>query len=344
MDAILAYDLTKQYENCLGLNGLNLQVPQGEIFGCIGERGCGKTTLLRLLSGLCKPTRGECTVMGYSPSVESGRLHTVTGVVLDTARLYGHMTLSANLSFFAGLNGISASDALDRASFLMHKLDIFEGRDVPADKLSTSVARRASLARALMHRPKLLLMDDLAEGMDHEATEAIRSLLWELEEEEGMTVLLCTQNPFYAQRICHRFAILREGALAARGDLESLRKAVGLKYKAVLRFLPESPVPENFVFEEGSWQKEISSEREMPELVSQAVAKGAKICEAKVLQPTLWEIYRQYLATGLRREEAEDGTENTVPGGPQGQGADAVSQTAADSEPAPEQESEVQHN
>ena len=73
MDAVVAYDLTKEYEGQVALSGLNLQVPQGEAFACVGERGCGKTTLVRLLSGLCRPTSGECTVLGLSPSHEPQR-------------------------------------------------------------------------------------------------------------------------------------------------------------------------------------------------------------------------------------------------------------------------------
>ena len=79
MDAIVAYDLSKQYGERIALCGLNLQIPQGSIFACVGGEQSGKTTMVRLLSGLCRPTMGECTVMGYSPGVEPERLHTVTG-------------------------------------------------------------------------------------------------------------------------------------------------------------------------------------------------------------------------------------------------------------------------
>ena len=124
MDAVVAYDLTKEYEGQAALSGLNLQVPQGEAFACVGERGCGKTTLVRLLSGLCRPTSGECTVLGLSPSHEPQRLHSVAGTVLDSAHLYTGMTLYENLHFFAGLHGLDDNDALERSSFLLHKLDI----------------------------------------------------------------------------------------------------------------------------------------------------------------------------------------------------------------------------
>ena len=112
MDAIAAYDLTKEYGELTVLEGLNLQVPQGTAFACVGEKGCGKTTLVRLLSGLARPTAGECTVMGLSPIYEPQKLHSVAGTVLDSARLYTGMTLYENLRFFAGLHGLDENDAL----------------------------------------------------------------------------------------------------------------------------------------------------------------------------------------------------------------------------------------
>ena len=102
MDAIVTYDLTKEYGGRPVLESLNLQVPQGQAFACVGQRGWGKTTLIRLLSGLANPTSGECTVLGLSPTYEPQRLHAIAGTVLDSARLYAKMTLWENLRFFCG--------------------------------------------------------------------------------------------------------------------------------------------------------------------------------------------------------------------------------------------------
>ena len=224
MDAVVAYDLTKEYEGQAALSGLNLQVPQGEAFACVGVRGCGKTTLVRLLSGLCRPTSGECTVLGLSPSHEPQRLHSVAGTVLDSAHLYTGMTLYENLHFFAGLHGLDDNDALERSSFLLHKLDIWEGRDLPVEKLSTGVVRRASLARALMHSPKVLLVDDSAGGLDQETAQATRELLTYVAAEEGVTLFLCSSNMHFAQLLCRW---LRDPAARGRCWPEGIWNACG---------------------------------------------------------------------------------------------------------------------
>ncbi len=339
MDAVTAFDLRKQYKETVALRGLNLQVPEGALFACVGEKGCGKTTLLRLLSGLLRPDAGECAVMGCSPLTEGGKLHSLVGVSLFTSQLYAHMTLGENLRFFAGLGGVSQSDAVDRASFLMHRLEIFPWRDQPASRLPTSAARRASLARALMHYPKVLLLDELPMGMDFEGREAVRGLLTDLVRDEGITVLLCTENFFFAQNLCESFAVLRDGAIGLKGTLEGLRQSVGLKYRALLRFSENTSPPPGFFCENGFWCGEIDSEKEMPGLISQVVLTGGQIFEARLQKPTLEEIYRQYMEKGLKREDERDETRDEreaekLPGA--GIARSAEEFPAADAEPGEE--------
>lgn len=306
MDAITAYDLSKQYGDSIALCGLNLQIPEGAAFACVGGQGSGKTTLIRLLSGLCRPTMGECTVLGLSPFFEAEKLHALAGTVLDTARLYETMTLSENLRFFAGINGVEENDAIDRISFLLHRLDIWESRDGKIDDLPTGVVRRASLARALIHRPRVLLMDEPDGGLDQETAQSVQSLISQLVSQEGMTFLLCTRNMAYAQRLCDRFAVLKDGSLLAKGDLESLRKGAGVRWRAILRLAGEAQPPRGFREKDGLWQKEIASEEEMPRIISQAVENGIKLLEARVEEPTLEEIYTAFLEGGRQRAGAAD--------------------------------------
>lgn len=330
MDAIVTYGLSKQYGGVTALSGLNLQVPEGGAFACVGRENSGKTTLIRLLSGLLRPTAGECTVMGYSPSFETEKLHAAVGTVLDSARLYENMTLSENLRFFAGISGVDENDAIDRASFLLHRLDIWESRDGKIDDLPTSMARRGSLARALMHSPRLLLMDEPGEGLDQEMFDSVRELLSYLISQEGMTVMLCTRNMDYAQQLCDGFALLKDGLVMAKGGLESLRRGAGVRYRAVLRLAEGETPPKGFRFSDGLWQREIASEEDLPRIVSQVVREGKKLYEARLEKPSLEEIYAAWLAGGLRKvgdldeqddeyddEEWEDGPDD----GPSGSAA-----------------------
>jgi len=304
MDAITAYGLTKQYAGRTVLQGVNLQVKQGSAMACAGRGNSGKTTLIRLLAGLCRPTAGECSVLGMSPAFETAKLHAVMGVVLDTAPLYSSMTLSENLNFFAGIHNMEANDALERSSFLLHRLDIWEYRDEKAGTLPTGVARRASLARAVMHSPRVLLMDEAARGLDPDTAEIVRELLRYLVQEEGIALLLGTRNMWYAEKVCGSFSLMQDGILIARGDKEALRQGAGVRFRAALRLVEGQEPPLGFQLLDGFWQKEIDSEQEMPAIIAQAVEQGKGLYEAKLIRPTLDEIYRAYLAGGRRREEA----------------------------------------
>lgn len=316
MDAIAAYDMTKIYGGkgepggVTALQGINLQVPEGRAMACVGHDRSGKTTLIRLLAGLCRPTQGECSVLGLSPSHESARLHSMVGTVLYSAKLYPTMSLWHNLLFFAGVHGVEQNEGIERASFLLRRLNLWEERERRPGELSTGALKRAGLARALIHRPKVLLFDEQGAGMDRETGERVRELLRYTVEQEGTTLLYCTQNMNYIQDICGSFGLLSQGRLIARGDLESLRTGAGVRLKAALRLADGQSGPEGFRLVEGFWQREIPTEAEMPRLIAQAVAEGLSLFEARVQRPTLEEIYQAYLSGGRRREEIVHGETN----------------------------------
>lgn len=337
MDAIVTYDLTKEYGGRPVLESLNLQVPQGQAFACVGQRGWGKTTLIRLLSGLANPTSGECTVLGLSPTYEPQRLHAIAGTVLDSARLYAKMTLWENLRFFAGIHGFDDNDALERSSFLLHKLDIWEGRDLLVESLPTGVLRRASLARALMHRPQILLADEPPSSMDQESLEAIQALMGCVAQEEGVSLFLCCSNMEYAQLLCQNFALLKQGVLLAKGDVESLRKGAGVGYRAQLRTQEGHPAPAGFHPVGNVWEKEIETEEAMCQIIAQAVGEGIPLYEARLLRPTLREIYSAWLDGGRRKVLEPYGTaEETAPeGGASGEESAELTQESGTPEERP---------
>ena len=223
------------------------------------------------------------------------------------------MTLYENLHFFAGLHGLDDNDALERSSFLLHKLEIWEGRDLPVEKLSTGVVRRASLARALMHSPKVLLVDDSACGLDQETAQATGSCspMWPRRRASPCSCAapICT----LPQLLCRNIAILRQGVLLARGDLESLRTGAGVSYRACLCLGEGSPAPAGFHWNDGFWEREIESQEDMPKIISRAVGAGARLYEARLDRPTLKEIYAAWLEGGRRKVKESHGTADETP-------------------------------
>ena len=168
-------------------------------------------------------------------------------------------------------------------------------------------------ARALMHSPKVLLVDDSAGGLDQETAQATRELLTYVAAEEGVTLFLCSSNMHFAQRLCRNFAILRQGVLLARGDLESLRTGAGVGYRACLRLGEGSPAPAGFHWNDGFWEREIESQEDMPKIISRAVGAGARLYEARLDRPTLKEIYAAWLEGGRRKVKESHGTADETP-------------------------------
>lgn len=329
MESIITYELSKHYHGHSALSRVSLQVPEGKAYACVGHAGAGKTTLLRLLSGLYRPSAGDCSVLGFSPFFEADRLHALLGAVLNSAQLYQSMTISENLRFFAGLNEVDENDSIDRLSFLLHRLDIWESRDEKAGNVTTGVLQRASLARALMHRPKVLLVDAPTDGFDRETADAVKDLLSYLVREEGVSLLFCTEDMDYAGEVCESFFLMHQGELIARGGSEALRLGAGVNCRALLRLGEGERPPRGFREREDGWQKEIKSEEELPALISQLAEEGKHIFEARVVRPSLDEIYAAYLAGGIHRagEKIEQTDEDE-------RGADAADgETAGAAEP-----------
>lgn len=316
MDAVAAYELTKILGGKTVLQGVSFQVPEGGSMACVGREGAGKTTLARLMAGLGRPSSGECSVLGLSPSYESARLHGMMGVVLESARLYDSMSLWDNLRFFAGAHHVPKDQGVERASFLLRRLNLWDDREKRPQELPTGDLTRAGLCRALLHRPRVLVLDEQGAGMDRETAGLVQELLRYVLQEEGVSLLFCTQHMNYAQHVCNSFALLDRGVLLARGGMEPLRVGGGVRLRAALRLAGGQSGPEGFRLEDGLWQREIQSEDEMPGLIAKVVEQGRSLYEARVIRPGLEEIYDAYLAGGRRREAVFHGeTARTEPGG-----------------------------
>ncbi|WP_099203822.1 ABC transporter ATP-binding protein [Scatolibacter rhodanostii] len=296
MAVISAYQLSKVYGDKKILSDFTIQIPEGETFGLLGPANSGKTAFLRILAGLSMQTEGECSILGLSPKMDIAKLHKMTGVVTETAKLYNHMTVDENLRFFANLNEIDADDAIDRISFLLHNLDIWQYRDTKVELIPTNAMQRAHIARALVHSPKVLLLDEPTMEMDRETTESVQYMMEHMRTQEGVTSLICTRYPEHAEMICTQLGIMKEARLIAKGDFEELRFSSGLQYEAEMRITMDSLLPIGFEHHDGIWRKAIEKEDDMPQIIADAIAHGCKIYEAKVKRPSLKQISESFIS------------------------------------------------
>ncbi len=296
MSAITAQDLTKSYDGKTNaLEGLAFNIAEGETYGLLGRQGSGKRTVVKLLAGLFRPSRGRCSVMGVEPSKRPEVVHRMCGIMLPSAKMYASMTGQENLHFFGRAAGMSGDDVLSRSIELMKDLGIWEARDALAGTYSTSMQQRLSLARALLHRPKVLLLDEPDSGLDPEGTNAVLALLQGLAKQEGITVLLCTHRPRVAQRVCKRFGILRDGKLLADGNLPALCQMAGCAPRARFHLPVGDTLPGWTDKGKGYWEKTLRDVEEMPRLLHDAVEAGHAIYEARLLRPSVEDAYVRLL-------------------------------------------------
>jgi ABC-2 type transport system ATP-binding protein len=295
VNAISAENLTKSYDGQeFALKDLNLEIPQGGVFGFLGPNGAGKTTTVKLLTGLLKPTKGECRVLDLIPQKKPCEVHRICGVMTESARMYGQLTGMQNLMFFAQTYGMSKQDCTHRAQELLKELDLWDARDKKLSDYSTGMEQRLSLARALVNRPQVLFLDEPTSGLDPESAQAVNTLIVKLAKNTGTTVFLCTHQLRYAQDICTGYGIIEKGGLLASGDLAALCENIGCRMKAGFR-LADGDTLDGFTNENGWWQAEVRKEEEMPPMLKKIVEDGHDIYEARLVKPTLEDAYFAYV-------------------------------------------------
>ena len=294
MYAISAKNLTKSYNGSTNaLSDLNIDIEEGTIFGFLGPNGAGKTTTVKLFTGLLKPTKGECSVLGMTPQENPCAVHSLCGVMTETARMYIQLTGIQNLEFFAQACGIKKEEGTKRAQELLKKLDLWDARDKKLSDYSTGMTQRLSLARALINRPKILFLDEPTSGLDPESAQSVNKMISSLAKNTGATVFICTHQLRYAQDICSSYGIIEHGTVIAQGSFATLCENIGCKIKAEFR-LPEGDKLEYFNKNSDWWQTELQSEDEMPKLLGSIINSGHEVYEARLVKPNLEDVYFEY--------------------------------------------------
>ncbi len=224
--AIDISNLTKRFENITALDNLSLAVKYGEIFGLLGPNGSGKTTTINIVSGLSKPTSGQVKVLGYDITRNTHTVHAVLGAVPQETALYEELTAWTNMAIHADLYGVRRSEREQRISDMLNLVQLYERRDNRVNTFSGGMKRRLALARALLHDPKMLYLDEPTLGVDVQSRRALWDYILELKK-KGKTILLTTNYLEEANALCDRLAILDHGRLVALDTPSNLKRRYG---------------------------------------------------------------------------------------------------------------------
>ncbi|MDO4895155.1 ABC transporter ATP-binding protein [Moraxella sp.] len=215
--------LTKTYHNGFtALKGVDLSVPQGGFFALLGPNGAGKSTTIGIISSLFRPSSGTVQIFGVDLFKEPAKAKTFLGVVPQEFNFMQFENVQDILVNQAGYFGIRASDAKPRAEKLLKALGLWDKKDTKARMLSGGMKRRLMIARALMHKPKLLILDEPTAGVDIELRRSMWDFMQTINQEEGTTIILTTHYLEEAEQLCKNIAILDKGEIRINTDMKTL--------------------------------------------------------------------------------------------------------------------------
>jgi ABC-2 type transport system ATP-binding protein len=298
--AIKTVGLTKSYGTVQALRGLDFEVERGEIFGFLGPNGAGKTTTIHLLLGLLEPTAGKVEVLGMDPQSSAEVIRADTGALLEHTGVYEQLTAEDNLEFYGRSYRMSAAERQARIRELLGGMGLWHRRKERAGKWSRGMKQKLALARALLHRPRLVLLDEPTAGLDVMAALTIRDDLAALAAREGVTVFLTTHNMSEAEKLCGRVAVIREGKLIAEGHPDELRaragsprlEIVGRNFNQQARELLEAqPTVAAVDANNGRWEIELHETVDTSSLVNLIVDAGVLVDEVRRGKASLEEVF-----------------------------------------------------
>lgn len=292
MKSITVNNLSKSYsDGTKALDNVCFALDEGEVFGFLGPNGAGKTTAVKVLTGMLSPTEGSSLVLGIDPAVHPEQVHKMVGVVTEHAQMYDNLTGLQNLIFYGTVFGLTQEDSKKRGLEMLDILGLIDDKDKKLSAYSTGMRQRLSLARAMLHSPKILFLDEPTSGLDPESVQSVNNLIMHLSTDKGTTIFLCTHQLRYAQEICTGYGLIDQGTMLAVGDIDHIRSMVFSGMTATIR---ADKYPDNMavkLVDDKSCEIDIQSEEDLPLIVKSIVDAGGKVYHVTARKPSLEEIY-----------------------------------------------------
>jgi ABC-2 type transport system ATP-binding protein len=213
----------KGREAIRAVDGVDLEVEQGAVLGLLGPNGAGKTTMVRMLSCLLHPTEGTARICGYDVREDPGKVRALCGVSPEAPGLYERLTAENYLAFFGRLYRVRESELGRRIEAQLRTAELWDRRGERLGSFSKGMRQKVNIARALLHRPRVVFLDEPTSGLDVEAARAIREHIQQLSQDAETTFFICTHNLPEAERLCSRIAVMNRGRIVATGTPEELK-------------------------------------------------------------------------------------------------------------------------
>ena len=293
-------NLSKTFESVQALENITFEVPSATIFGFLGPNGAGKTTTIRMLLGLLEPTEGQIKVLGFSTINQADQIRSQTGTLLEHSGIYEQMTAFDNLEFYGRAFNMPASERKTRIEELLTRMGLWERRNDRAGSWSRGMKQKLALARTLLHKPQLVLLDEPTAGLDVASAVAIREDLNTLVQEEDVTIFLTSHNMTDVEKLCDLVAIIDKGKLITTGSPEDLRREMSQDQLEIIGHHFDDGIisrikahrnVRSLERKNGSLLINLHRDIESSTLITLLVEGGAEIDEVRRNKPSLEEVF-----------------------------------------------------
>jgi ABC-2 type transport system ATP-binding protein len=320
---IVAQSLSKTYNGKVkAVQDVSFEVKPGEAFGFLGPNGAGKTTTVSMLSAGLRPTAGRAIIDGLEVSQDPEKIKRRIGVIFQESTADGDLTGRENLEVASGCYGIPTGEGRSRARELIDLMQLQEAADRPSKTYSGGMRRRLELAVGLVHRPKILFLDEPTLGLDPQGRAGFWSFIQKLRRETGLTVFVTTHYLDEADTMCERIAIIDYGKIVATGTPNDLKDRLGGDV-VNLRTAPGAPDVSEVVRtlagvvdlqrQDGTYRVKVQSgERFVPIAVEACSKAGAGVVGVTVKRPSLDEVFLEFTGREFREEEGPSATDRAV--------------------------------
>ena len=312
---IIVENLVKKYGDFPAVRGVSFRVRRGEVFGFLGPNGAGKTTTIHVLATLLKPTSGRAIVAGYDVVREPVKVRRSIGIVFQDPSLDDQLTAYENMYIHGRIYGLKGAVLEERIEELLRFVELYEHRNRPVKYFSGGMRRRLEIARALLHKPRVLFLDEPTIGLDPHTRAHIWEYIEKLGREEKVTIFLTTHYMDEAERLCERIAIIDHGRIVAEGTPDQLKALVGsdMVYLTLHNPAPDAcskldlpgTVRECRVLEDGrrvALKVENATEA-LPRILEAASRAGLGVAEVSYHRPSLNDVFLYLTGRELRDEE-----------------------------------------
>lgn len=289
------------------LKEISFYIRRGESFCLLGPNGAGKTTTVRLILGFYKPDCGSITVKGLDPVCDYSEIHRFIGYLPEYVSLYDRLSIYRNLEFFGLLYDIPRDTLKTRIKKMLDLLGLWDRREDKVGYLSKGLKKRVALARALIHEPDILILDQPTTDLDPEMAFSLRSFIKRLHKEFGLTLLICTHNLHEAEELCDTICILNDGHVIYTGPLDMLRYEMMegehyvieteepvVSYKDVILSLDKKVLRFDEI-DDYKFEIVVEAREDITYLLNVLVARGIRILEVCRQKPSLEKIYLRIL-------------------------------------------------